>query len=142
MGILNQTEAEDIEAKATAIINRFFQQSIYEEFYEQIKVDCHERTPLRIDVRSGTYPRILASTFGQTRLSIPKQRRFFRAFIGDSVSHQTASRLLKTLAYPISLRNLLQNIRYKARYRRELMREAAHIYKANSRQEAIRRFRL
>lgn len=34
-------------------------------------------------------------------LSTRKQRRFFRSFIGDSVSHTTASRLLKNLEYDL-----------------------------------------
>ena len=289
MGILNQAEASSIEAQAKAVVDNFFQRSIFEEFREQLKADWYERAEQREDLRSGTYPRIFTTTFGQTKLVIPKvrrksrnysyrllakyqrrqkkfdqmvvlsvllgfstykQRKFFQAFIGDSVSHQTASRLLQGLSdelrtyrtqaiedkyhfliidgfwihlkevdikkrpvlfalgitkegrkeliafklakgeteeeytsflndlyrrgllgkaleliisdgsdaiiaacnmcYPYTprqrcythkLRNLLKNIRHKLKHRKELMRQASDIYKANSRQEAVKRFR-
>ena len=67
MGILNQTDTLDIETKARQLINNFFQQSIYEEFNQQIKADWYERMPLRADVRSGTYQRILTTTFGRSQ---------------------------------------------------------------------------
>ncbi len=290
MGILNQIEADNIEAKAKMTVDNFFQCSIDAEFNEQLKADLYERTEERIDIRSGTYPRLFTTTFGKTKLLIPKvrhkskdyvyrllakyqrrqrkfddmvvlslllgfstrkQQRFFQAFIGDSVSHQTASRLLQNLSddlrqyqseaiedkyrfifidglwvhikeidikkrpilfalgitqdgkqeiiafklakgeteeeytsflndlyrrglkdkaleliiqdgseaitaavnmvYPYTprqrcythkLRNLMQNIRYKFKHRAKLMRQASNIYKAVSRQEAIKRFRL
>jgi len=136
MGILNQTEADDIEAKARLVVEGFFQRSINGEFREQIKAEEYERSEERADIRSGTYPRIFTTTFGKTKLLIPKvrkksrdyvyklffkyqrrqekfddmivlslllgfstrkQQRFFQAFIGDSVSHQTASALLQNL---------------------------------------------
>jgi len=136
MGILNQTELEDIEAKAHQAIEAFFQQSIFAEFNQQIRAEEYEHTPERIDIRSGTYSRIFTTTFGKTKLLIPKvrkksrdytykllakyqrrqkkfddmvvlslllgfstrkQKRFFQAFIGDSVSHQTASKLIQSL---------------------------------------------
>ena len=43
--------------------------------------------------------------------------------------------------YTHKLRNLSQNIRHKKRYRGKMMKEASNIYKAPSRQEAIKRFR-
>ena len=137
MGILDQTEIDDFEVKARLIVEGFFQSSINGEFKEQIKAGEYERTDERADIRSGTYPRIFTTTFGKTRLLIPKvrkknrdyvyklfakyqrrqqkfddmvvlslllgfstrkQKRFFQAFIGDSVSHQTASQLLQGLA--------------------------------------------
>jgi len=290
MGIINQTEVDDIEARARLVVEGFFQCSINGEFREQIKAEEYERSEERADIRSGTYPRIFTTTFGKARLLIPKvrkknrdyvynlftkyqrrqqkfddmivlslllgfstrkQQRFFQAFIGDSVSHQTASALLQNLSddlrqyqtmpiedkyrfifidglwvhikevdikkrpilfamgitkdgkqeiiafklakgeteeeytsflndlyrrglkgkgleliiqdgseaitaavnmvYPYTprqrcythkLRNLMQNIRYKFKHRAKLMKQASNIYKAASRQEAIRRFRL
>jgi transposase-like protein len=290
MGILNQTEVDDIELKARLVVEGFFQSSIFAEFREQIKAGEYERADERVDIRSGTYPRIFTTTFGKTRLLIPKvrkksrdyvynllnkyqrrqkkfddmvvlslllgfstrkQKRFFQAFIGDSVSHRTASKLLQSLAddlrlyrtkpiedkyhflildglwvhikevdirkrpilfalgitkdgrqeviafklakgeteeeytnflndlyrrgllgksleliisdgaeaiiaacdmvYPYTprqrcythkLRNLLQNIRHKAKHRSKMAKQASNIYKAKSRHEAIKRFRL
>ena len=290
MGILNQSEVDDIETKARLVVEGFFQQSINGEFKEQIKAEEYERSEERADIRSGTYPRIFTTTFGKTRLLIPKvrkknrdyvyklfakyqrrqrkfddmvvlslllgfstrkQQKFFQAFIGDSVSHQTASALLQNLSddlreyqsqpiedkyrfifidglwvhikeidikkrpvlfalgitkdgkqeiiafklakgeteeeytsflndlyrrglkgksleliiqdgseaitaavnmvYPYTprqrcythkLRNLMQNIRYKFKHRAKLMKQASTIYKAASRQDAIKRFRL
>ncbi len=137
MGIINQTEVDDIEVKARLVVEGFFQRSINGEFKEQIKAEEYERTDERADIRSGTYPRVFTTTFGRARLLIPKvrkkkreyvynlfakyqrrrekfddmivlslllgfstrkQQRFFQAFIGDSVSHQTASRLLQNFS--------------------------------------------
>ncbi len=290
MGMLNQAEADDIEVKARLIVEAFFQRAIFAEFRQQLKADVYEHAEERTDVRSGTYPRIFTTTFGKTRLLIPKvrkkskeyvyklfakyqrrqkkfddmvvlslllgfstrkQQRFFQAFIGDSVSNQTASRLLQGLSddlrqyqsmpiedkyrfifidglwvhikevdikkrpilfamgitkdgkqeiiafklakgeteeeytsflndlyrrglkgksleliiqdgseaitaavsmvYPYTprqrcythkLRNLLQNIRHKIKHRPKMARQASNIYKAASRHEAIRRFRI
>ncbi|MFZ2357384.1 MAG: IS256 family transposase [Candidatus Omnitrophota bacterium] len=290
MGMINQTEVDTIEARARLVVEGFFQSSVNSEFKEQIKAEEYERSEERADIRSGTYSRIFTTTFGKTRLLIPKvrkkkrdyvyklfakyqrrqrkfddmivlslllgfstrkQQRFFQAFIGDSVSHQTASALMQNLSddlrqyqslpiedkyrfifidglwvhikeidikkrpilfalgitkdgkqeiiafklakgetaeeytnflndlyrrgligksleliiqdgseaitaavntvYPYTprqrcythkLRNLMQNIRYKFKHRAKLMKQASHIYKAASRQEAIKRFRL
>ena len=290
MGILNQSEVDDIEVKARLVVEGFFQYSVNGEFREQIKAEEYERSEERADIRSGTYPRIFTTTFGKARLLIPKvrkksreyvyklfakyqrrqkkfddmivlslllgfstrkQQRFFQAFIGDSVSHQTASKLLQNLSedlreyqsrpiedkyrfifidgfwvhikeldikkrpvlfalgitkdgkqeviafklakgeteeeytnflndlyrrgllgksleliiqdgseaitaavnmvYPYTprqrcythkLRNLLQNIRHKIKHRAKMARQASNIYKAPSRHEAIRRFRV
>jgi transposase-like protein len=290
MGIVSQTEVDDMEVKARLVVEGFFQQSVNGEFREQIKAEEYERTDERADIRSGAYPRIFTTTFGKARLLIPKvrkksqdyiynlftkyqrrqkkfddmivlslllgfstrkQQRFFQAFIGDSVSHQTASHLLQGLGdelreyqarpiedkyrfliidgfwvhikeldikkrpvlfalgitkdgkqeviafklakgeteeeytaflndlyrrgltgkslelmiqdgseaitaavntvYPYTprqrcythkLRNLLQNIRHKIKHRPKMARQASRIYKAPSRHEAIRRFRV
>jgi len=290
MGILNQSDMEDIEVKARLVVEGFFQRGILAEFKEQLKADVYERVEERADIRSGTYPRIFTTTFGKAKLLIPKvrkkskdyvynlfgkyqrrqqkfddmvvlslllgfstrkQEKFFQAFIGDSVSHQTASALLQNLGddlrkyqsipiedryrfifidglwvhikeidikkrpilfamgitkdgkqeiiafklakgeteaeytnflndlyrrglkgksleliiqdgsegitaavnmvYPYTprqrcythkLRNLLQNIRHKIKHRPEMARQASNIYKAESRHEAIRRFRM
>jgi transposase-like protein len=290
MGILNQSEVDDIEVKTRLVVEGFFQSTIFAEFREQIRAEEYEHAAERVDVRSGTYPRTFTTTFGKTRLLIPKvrkksrdyvynllakyqrrqkkfddmivlslllgfstrkQQRFFQAFIGDSVSHQTASKLLQSLAddlrsyqtkpiedkyrfliidglwvhikeldikkrpilfalgiardgkqeiiafklakgeteeeytnflndlyrrgllgksleliisdgseaiiaacntvYPYTprqrcythkLRNLLQNIRHKTKHRAKMARQASNIYKASSRHEAIKRFRI
>jgi transposase-like protein len=290
MGIVNQTEVDDMESKARLVVEGFFQHSINGEFREQIKAEEYERSEERADIRSGTYPRIFTTTFGKARLLIPKvrkksqnyvyklfakyqrrqqkfddmivlslllgfstrkQQRFFQAFVGDSVSHQTASALLQNLSddlrqyqtmliedkyrfifidglwvhikevdikkrpilfalgitkdgkqeiiafklakgeteeeytnflndlyrrglkgksleliiqdgseaitaavnivYPYTprqrcythkLRNLMQKIRYKFKHRAKLMKQASNIYKAASRQDAIKKFRL
>ena len=290
MGILNQTGVNDLESRARMGVEDFFQRGIFAEFKEQLKADVYERAEERSDIRSGTYPRVFTTTFGKTRLLIPKvrkkskeyvyklfakyqrrqkkfddmivlslllgfstrkQQRFFQAFIGDSVSNQTASRLLQGLSddlrqyqsipvedkyrfifidglwvhikevdikkrpilfamgitkngkqeiiafklakgeteeeytsflndlyrrglkgksleliiqdgseaitaavnmvYPYTprqrcythkLRNLLQNIRHKIKHRPKMARQASNIYKAASRHEAIKRFRL
>lgn len=44
--------------------------------------------------------------------------------------------------YTHKLRNLLQNIRHKRIHRPKMAQQASHIYKASSRQEATRRFRI
>jgi transposase-like protein len=44
--------------------------------------------------------------------------------------------------YTHKLRNLMQNIRYKFKHRAKLMKQASNIYKAVSRQNAIKRFRI
>ena len=290
MGIMNQVESDDMEAKARLVVEGFFQNSIFAEFKEQLQADLYEHSDERVDIRSGTYPRTFTTTFGKARLLIPKvrkksreyaynlltryqrrqkkfddmvvlslllgfstrkQQKFFQAFVGDSVSHQTASQLLQNLSddlrqyqsqpvedkyrfifidglwvhikevdikkrpilfamgitldgkqeiiafklakgeteeeytsflndlyrrglkgktleliiqdgseaitaavsmvYPYTprqrcythkLRNLMQNIRYKFKHRAKLMKQASSIYKAASRQEAIKRFRL
>jgi len=290
MGIVNQVEADDMEAKARLVVEGFFQNSIFAEFKEQLQADLYEHSDERVDIRSGTYPRIFTTTFGRAKLLIPKvrkksreyvyrlltryqrrqkkfddmvvlslllgfstrkQQKFFQAFVGDSVSHQTASQLLQNLSddlreyqsrpiedkyrfifidalwvhikevdikkrpilfalgittegkqeiiafklakgeteeeytnflndlyrrglkgkvleliiqdgseaitaavnmvYPYTprqrcythkLRNLMQNIRYKFKHRAKLMKQASNIYKAASRQDAIKRFRL
>jgi len=137
MGILNQREVDDVEVKARLVVEGFFQHSINGEFREQINAEEYERSDERADIRSGTYPRIFTTTFGKTKLLIPKvrkksqdyvyklfakyqrrqqkfddmvvlslllgfstrkQQRFFQAFVGDSVSHQTASQLLQNLS--------------------------------------------
>jgi transposase-like protein len=290
MGIMNQTEVDNVEVKARLVVEEFFQRSINGEFKEQIKAEEYERSDERADIRSGTYSRLFTTTFGKAKLLIPKvrkknqeyayslfakyqrrqrkfddmivlslllgfstrkQEKFFQAFIGDSVSHQTASSLLQNLSddlrqyqsmpiedkyrfifidgfwvhikevdikkrpilfalgitkdgkqeliafklakgeteeeytnflndlyrrglkgksleliiqdgseaitaavsmvYPYTprqrcythkLRNLMQNIKYKFKHRAKLMRQASNIYKAASRQDAIKRFRI
>jgi putative transposase len=134
LGVLYQFE--DFELQARRIIQRLIQDCINEEFSLQIRAERYEHAPNRVDERQGSYERNLTTTFGTSRIRIPrvrfnkikihyslferyqrrqkkfdqmvllsmllghsvrKQRRFFRAFIGDAVSHTTASMLIKSL---------------------------------------------
>ena len=134
LGITGQLD--DFEAKAHRAIQRLIQDGIYEEFELQIGADRYERVNSRLDTRKGKYERYFTTTFGTSKIKIPrtrnnnidityslfdkyqrrqkkfdnmvilsmilglstrKQRRFFKNFIGDSVSHTTASRLINNL---------------------------------------------
>lgn len=136
MGILGQFD--DFETKAHRAIQDLIQGTVYEEFRLQIGADRYERTDSRQGKRQGEYERFFTTTFGTSRINIPrlrnennnikityslfdkyqrrqekfdnmvvlsmilglstrKQRKFFKEFIGDSVSHTTASRLLGNL---------------------------------------------
>jgi len=140
LGILQRFD--DFEQKAHRAIQKLIQDTIYEEFKLQIGADRYERTEDRLGTRQGEYERFFTTTFGTSRINIPrlrhsnldityslfdkyqrrqrkfdemvilsmilglstrKQRRFFRSFIGDSVSHQTASRLLTSLEEDLKL---------------------------------------
>lgn len=141
MGILKISEGLDIESKARIIIEQFFQQTVYAEFNKQLKAERYERKDSRYDIRSGYYERIFTSTFGRSKIMVPKvrrksreykyelfakyqrrqkkfndmvvlslllgfstrkQERFFKSFIGDSISHSTASRLMQNLSNGLS----------------------------------------
>jgi len=134
LGVLYQFD--DFEFQARGIVQRMIQDCVNEEFAMQMRAGRYERTPERLDERQGSYERDLITTFGRSRIRIPrvryrnvkvhyslfekyqrrhkkldsmvllsmllgvsvrKQRRFFRAFIGDAVSHTTASKLIKSL---------------------------------------------
>lgn len=134
LGILSNFD--DFELKAHRAIQKIIQDAIYEEFKVQIGADRYEHTDGRLGTRQGEYERYFTTTFGTSRISIPrlrhsdiditysffdkyqrrhrkfdnmvilsmllglstrKQRKFFKSFIGDSVSHSTASRLLNNL---------------------------------------------
>ena len=134
LGILYQFD--DFEFQARGIIQRLIQDCVNEEFALQIKARRYEHAPERVDERQGTYERDLMTTFGTSRIRIPrlryrrvkvhyslfekyqrrqkkfdsqvllamllgvsvrKQRRFFQSFIGDAVSHTTASKLIYSL---------------------------------------------
>src|SRR3989338_2569101 len=127
---------DDFELQAHKVIQGLMQSSIYEEFALQIGAKRYEHAPSRLDERQGRYQRSFTTTFGASRINIPrlrknnikihyslfkkyqrrqkkldnmvvlsmllglsvrKQRKFFKSFIGDAVSHTTASRLLKNL---------------------------------------------
>lgn len=136
LGILGQFD--DFETRAHRAIQNLIQETIYEEFRLQIGADRYERTTSRQGERQGEYERFFTTTFGTSKINIPrlrngnnnikisyslfdkyqrrqekfdnmvilsmilglstrKQRKFFKNFIGDSVSHTTASRLLGNL---------------------------------------------
>ena len=127
---------DDFEQKAHKVVRELIQRTIYEEFDEQIGACRYEHARgIRRDTRKGHYERFLSTTFGLSKVVIPrtrdgfnihyslfnkyqrrrdkldrmilysmilglstrKQKRFFKAFIGDAVSHATASRLLRGL---------------------------------------------
>jgi transposase-like protein len=127
---------DDFEFQARGIIKRLIQECVNEEFANQIRAQRYEHASNRLDERQGSYERNLTTTFGTSRIRIPrvrykkvkvqyslfekyqrrhkkfdrmvllsmllghsvrKQRKFFRAFIGDAVSHTTASKLVKSL---------------------------------------------
>ncbi|PIW66467.1 MAG: hypothetical protein COW11_03160 [Candidatus Omnitrophica bacterium CG12_big_fil_rev_8_21_14_0_65_43_15] len=127
---------DDFELQAHRVIQKLIQSSVYEEFALQIGAKRYEHAPSRLDERQGLYQRSFTTTFGVSRINIPrlrknnvkihyslfkkyqrrqkkldnmvvlsmllglsvrKQRKFFKSFIGDAVSHTTASRLLKNL---------------------------------------------
>jgi len=134
LGILNNFD--DFELKAHRAIQKLIQDTIYEEFKVQIGADRYEHIDSRLGTRQGEYERYFTTTFGTSRISIPrlrdnnidityslfdkyqrrhhkfdqmvllsmlmglstrKQKKFFKSFIGDSVSHQTASRFINNL---------------------------------------------
>ena len=134
LGVLYQFD--DFEFQARGVIQRLIQDCVNEEFALQIRAQKYEHAPNRLDERQGGYERNLTTTFGTSRIRIPrvrfnnikvhyslfekyqrrqkkfdrmvllsmllghsvrKQRRFFHAFLGDAVSHTTASRLIKSL---------------------------------------------
>jgi len=127
---------DNFESNAHRVVQEYIQKGIYEEFKLQIGADRYEHTgSRRLDERKGEYERFFTTTFGMSRINIPrtrdglkityslfnkyqrrqqkfddtvvlsmilglstrKQRKFFKAFIGDSVSHGTASKLLRNL---------------------------------------------
>jgi len=134
LGLLYQFD--DFEFQAHGIIQKLIQSCVNEEFALQIRADRYEHNPYRLDQRQGTYERSFTTTFGTSKILIPrlryhkvkvryslfekyqrrqdkfdrmivlamllglsvrKQRKFFKAFIGDAVSHTTASKLIKSL---------------------------------------------
>ena len=127
---------DDFELQAQGIIQKLIQGCVNEEFALQVRAERYEHAPHRLDERQGTYERNLTTTFGTSKIQIPrlrfnkvkihyslfekyqrrqkkfdkmvvlamllglsvrKQRRFFRSFIGDAISHTTASKLIRTL---------------------------------------------
>ena len=139
MGILNEY-VDIFERRAQAAVRDIIQGDIYEEFEEQVGAGRYERKATRQDSRKGEYERSLTTTFGTSKIKIPrtrgkiriefklfdkyqrrqkkfdemivmamilgistrKQKKFFKAFIGDAVSHGTASRLMGILDKSLS----------------------------------------
>jgi len=134
LGVLYQFD--DFESQAHRIIQELMQSCVNEEFALQVRAERYEHASNRLDERQGGYERNLTTTFGTSRIRIPrvrfnkvkihysffekyqrrqkkfdqavvlamllglsvrKQRKFFRSFIGDAVSHTTASKLIRTL---------------------------------------------
>ena len=127
---------DDFESQARRSIQELIQSCVNEEFALQVRAEWYEHAPRRLDQRQGTYGRNFTTTFGTSRIDVPrlryhnlkihyslfekyqrrqknfdkavvlamllglsvrKQRKFFRSFIGDAVSHTTASKLIRTL---------------------------------------------
>jgi transposase-like protein len=134
LGVLYQFD--DFESQAHRNIQRLMQDCVNKEFALQVRAERYEHAPFRLDERQGTYERNFTTTFGTSRIEIPrlrfhkvkihyslfekyqrrqkkfdkvvvlamllglsvrKQRKFFRSFIGDAISHTTASKLIRTL---------------------------------------------
>lgn len=127
---------DDFEFQAHEVIQKLIQSCVNEEFALQVRAERYEHASFRLDQRQGTYERNFTTTFGTSKIEIPrlryhnvkihyslfekyqrrqkkfdkavvlamllglsvrKQRRFFRSFIGDAISHTTASKLIRTL---------------------------------------------
>jgi transposase-like protein len=134
LGVLYQFD--DFQLQAHRIIQGLMQSCVNEEFALQIRANRYEHAPNRLDERQGTYERGFTTTFGTSRIKIPrlrynnvkvhyslfkkyqrrqnkfdkavvlsmilglsvrKQRKFFKSFIGDAISHTTASMLIRSL---------------------------------------------
>ena len=72
MGILYQFD--DFEEKAQRVVQKMIQSGIYEEFAMQIGAERYERSARRISSRKGEYQRDITTTFGRSRISIPRAR--------------------------------------------------------------------
>lgn len=139
MGILTEY-VDSFERRAQGAVKNIIQDDIYEEFDEQVGAGRYERRATRQDSRKGEYERFITTTFGSSKIKIPrtrgkikpefklfdkyqrrqkkfdemivmsmilglstrKQRKFFKAFIGDAVSHGTASKLMGILDKSLS----------------------------------------
>jgi hypothetical protein len=125
---------DDFEFQAHRSIQELIQSCVNEEFALQVRAGRYEHAPNRFDERKGGYERNLTTTFGTSRIRIPRvrfnkvkihyslfekyqrrQKKFDKtvvlamllglsvrtqckwSFIGDAVSHTTASKLIRTL---------------------------------------------
>ena len=113
MGILNQSEVDDIEVKARLVVEGFFQSTIFAEFAQQIKAEEYEHAAERVDVRSGTYPRIFTTTFGRARLLIPKAVKCFQ----DEFYHT-----LNFYDFPKGIRSAVSAANHLERFLEEIRR--------------------
>lgn len=125
---------DDFEQRTHQRLQKMFQSDIDKEFIEQIGAGRYEHTHARQDKRKGSYERYLTTTFGTSKLIIPrtrgkikirfsffdkyqrrrkkfdnavilamilgvstrKQKKLFKAIVGDAVSSGKASQLIKT----------------------------------------------
>ncbi|MCM8827486.1 MAG: transposase [Candidatus Omnitrophica bacterium] len=67
-------QCDDFEFQAHGIIQKLIQSCVNEEFALQIRADRYEHTPDRLDQRQGTYERNFTTTFGASRIQIPRLR--------------------------------------------------------------------
>lgn len=72
LGVLYQFD--DFECQARKIIQRLIQDCVNEEFALQIRAQRYEHAPNRLDQRQGSYERNLTTTFGASRIKIPRVR--------------------------------------------------------------------
>ena len=72
MGVLYQFD--DFEFQAHGIIQKLIQSCVNEEFALQIGARPYEHAPHRLDERQATYERNFTTTFGRSRIRIPRLR--------------------------------------------------------------------
>ena len=65
---------DDFERRTQRKLNQIIQDDIDKEFIEQIGAGRYERSDTRQDKRKGSYERYFTSTFGTTKLVIPRTR--------------------------------------------------------------------
>jgi transposase-like protein len=65
---------DDFEQRTQRKLNQIIQDDIDKEFIEQIGAGKYEHAATRQDKRKGSYERYLTSTFGTTKLIIPRTR--------------------------------------------------------------------
>jgi len=66
---------DDFEQRAHKLIEKLIQDDINEEFSEQIGADRYEHARgIRLDTRKGSYQRYFTTTFGTSRIIIPRPR--------------------------------------------------------------------
>ena len=66
---------DNFESNAHRLVQEYIQKGIYEEFKLQIGADRYEHTgSRRLDERKGEYERFFTTTFGTSRICIPRTR--------------------------------------------------------------------
>ena len=65
---------DDFERRTQLKLQKIIQDDIDKEFVEQIGADKYEHTATRQDKRKGSYERYLTTTFGTSKLVIPRTR--------------------------------------------------------------------
>ena len=71
MGILSEY-VEGFQKRAHKAVEELIQSDIYHEFTGQIRAAKYERNDRREDNRKGEYERFLTTTFGCSRIKIPR----------------------------------------------------------------------